>query len=101
MDDSLEEGWCASISPKIEGRLQKKFVTTALLGPFLKRRYDVEQIANISYGNAGVRNLLDVYRHRSHPTGCPTLVHLHGGGYVSRRKNSQSLPLIYQFAGQG
>ena len=101
LDDSLEEGWRASINPKIEGRLQKKFFAKALLGPFFKRRYDVERIANISYGNAGVRNLLDVYRHRSHPTGCPVLVHLHGGEYVSGRKNSQSLPLIYQLASQG
>ena len=101
LDDSLEEGWRTSINPKIEGRLQKKFVTKALLGPFFKRRYDVERIANISYGNAGVRNLLDVYRHRSHPMGCPVLVHLHGGEFVSGRKNSQSLPLIYQLASQG
>ncbi|MGG4265560.1 alpha/beta hydrolase [Peribacillus simplex] len=101
LDDSLEEGWRASINPKIEGRLQKKFVAKALLGPFFKRRYDVERIGNISYGNAGVRNQLDVYRHRSHPTGCPTLVHLHGGEFVGGRKNSQSLPLIYQLASQG
>ncbi|MFJ5624843.1 alpha/beta hydrolase [Peribacillus loiseleuriae] len=101
LDDSLEEGWRASINHKIEGRLQKKFVAKALLGPFFKRRYDVERIANISYGNAGVRNLLDIYRHRSHPTGCPVLVHLHGGGFVRGRKNSQSLPLIYQLASQG
>lgn len=101
LNDGLEEGWRASIDPKLEARLQKKFAAKALLGPFFRRRYDVQRIANISYGHAGVRNQLDVYRHRSHPTGCPVLVHLHGGGYFSGRKNSQSLPLIYHLASRG
>jgi hypothetical protein len=95
LDVSLEEGWSASINPNIKGRLQKNFFAKALLGPFFKRPYNVERITNISYGNAGVRNLLDVYRHHSHPMkGCPVFVHLHGGEIVSGRKNSQSLPLI-------
>jgi acetyl esterase/lipase len=29
------------------------------------------------------------------------LIHFHGGGYTSGRKNSQSLPLIYRLASQG
>ena len=101
MNDSLEKKWRTTINAKFERRLQKKFSFTALLGPFFKRRYDIERIANINYGNAGMRNQLDVYRHRSHPTGCPTLVHLHGGGFVGGKKNSQSLPLIYQLASKG
>ena len=101
MNDSLEKTWRTTINPKNERRLQKKFSFTALLGPFFKRRYDVVRIANINYGNAGMRNQLDVYRHRSHSTGCPTLVHLHGGGFVGGKKNSQSLPLIYQLASKG
>jgi acetyl esterase/lipase len=72
-----------------------------LLVPFLRRRSDVERIANLSYGNAGRRNRLDVYRHRSRPSGAPVLVHLHGGGYHNGRKNTQSLALIYRLASQG
>jgi acetyl esterase/lipase len=72
-----------------------------LLAPFLRRRSDIERIANLRYGPAGRRNLLDVYRHRSRPSGAPILVHLHGGGYYGGRKNSQSLPLIYWLASQG
>jgi acetyl esterase/lipase len=72
-----------------------------LLVPFLRRRADVERIANLGYGSAGRRNRLDVYRHRSRPNGAPILVHLHGGGYYSGRKNSQSLPLIYGLASRG
>ncbi|WP_020548076.1 alpha/beta hydrolase [Embleya scabrispora] len=72
-----------------------------LLGPFLRRRRDVERTANIEYGDAGRRNLLDVYHHRSRPSGGPVLIHLHGGAYDRGRKNSQSLPLIYRLASQG
>ncbi|NUR88228.1 MAG: alpha/beta hydrolase, partial [Nonomuraea sp.] len=69
--------------------------------PVLKRRGDVRRIPNLSYGDAGRRNLLDVYQHRSRPQGAPVMIHLHGGHYDSGRKNSQSLPLLYRLAGQG
>jgi acetyl esterase/lipase len=72
-----------------------------LVTPFVRRRSDVERIANLRYGPAGRRNRLDVYRHRSRPNGAPMLVHLHGGGYYSGRKNSQSLPLLYRLASRG
>jgi acetyl esterase/lipase len=72
-----------------------------LFGPFFVRRGDVERVANISYGDVGARNLLDFYRHRSHPSGCRTLVHLHGGALVRGRKDREALPLIYRLASQG
>ena len=72
-----------------------------LFRPVFAGRREVEHVANIRYGNAGKRNLLDVYHHRSRPGGGPILIHLHGGGYVSGRKNSQSLPLLHRLASQG
>ncbi|SNT57599.1 Acetyl esterase/lipase [Actinomadura meyerae] len=72
-----------------------------LLSPLLRRHRAVERVANISYGPEGKRNLLDLYRHRSLPTGAPVLIHLHGGGYKGGRKNSQALPLLRHLAGQG
>jgi acetyl esterase/lipase len=72
-----------------------------VVAPYFRRRRDVTRIANISYGDAGRRNLLDVYVHRSRPAGAPILIHLHGGGYSGGHKNSQSLPLIYHLASQG
>ena len=58
-------------------------------------------MADIPYGDAGRRNLLDLYRHRTHPAGSPVLIHLHGGGYTQGRKNTQSLPLLYRLASPG
>ena len=61
----------------------------------------VERVADISYGDAGRWNTLDVYRHRSRPSGCPTLVYLHGGGFRSGRKNREARLLLYRLAGRG
>ncbi len=72
-----------------------------LVAPYLFRRRDVERVANLRYGNAGRRNALDVYRHRSHPAGAPVLVHFHGGTFRSGKKNRQARALLYRLASQG
>ncbi len=65
------------------------------------RRRDVERVANISYGDAGMRNRLDVYRARSLPRNAPVFVHFHGGMLMRGRKNREALPLLYQLASHG
>ena len=45
--------------------------------------------------------MLDVYRHRSRPTGCPTLVHLHGGAFRRGRKSKEARLLLYRLASRG
>jgi acetyl esterase/lipase len=72
-----------------------------LFAPFLYRRRDVERVNNIRYGEAGRANLLDVYRPRSHPSGGPTLVHLHGGAFVMGRKSREARALLYRLASEG
>ncbi len=67
--------------------------------PILHRR--VERVADLSYGQAGTSNLLDVYHHRAHPTGGPTLVYLHGGAFRSGTKRREGRPLILRLAAQG
>jgi acetyl esterase/lipase len=67
----------------------------------LPRRRDVERVANISYGEAGSKNLLDVYRRRSHRSGGPVLIHLHGGAFRRGRKSREARPLLYRLASQG
>src|SRR5262249_61261440 len=44
---------------------------------------------------------LDVYRHRDRPTGCPTLLQGHGGGWVLGSKNEQGIPLMLPLASHG
>lgn len=73
----------------------------ALFAPLAVRRSDVERVADISYGDAGRWNTLDVYRHRSRPSSRPTLVHLHGGGFRSGRKSREARLLLYRLASRG
>jgi acetyl esterase/lipase len=61
----------------------------------------VERVANIRYGPAGRRNLLDLYRHRSHPSRRPTLIYLHGGAFRFGSKRFGARPLLYRLASQG
>jgi acetyl esterase/lipase len=102
LPDAFGSGWRAEIDPSLAPRPRRQLpLVRAMLNPFIRRRGDVERIANISYGPAGRMNLLDVYRHRSRPADSPVLVHLHGGRFVSGAKNRESLPLLYRMASRG
>ena len=102
LSESLGSAWRAELDPALAASLRRRLPSARILfGPFFFRSRDVERLANISYGDAGKLNLLDVYRHRSHPSGCPTLVFLHGGAFRSGKKNREARPLIYRLAGQG
>jgi hypothetical protein len=93
MEEALGAGWRTAIDPELAARLRRRLpLARILLLPLWRRRRDIERVANIPYGDAGRRNLLDLYRHRARPSGGPVLIHLHGGGYYRGRKNSQSLP---------
>ena len=102
MAEALGADWRSAIDPELAARLRRHLpLARILLLPLSRRRRDVERVADIAYGDAGRRNLLDLYRHRAHPSGGPVLIHLHGGGYTQGHKNSQSLPLLYRLASQG
>ncbi len=98
----LGAGWRASVDAGMAAGLRRRLpVGRILFGPFFVRRRDVERVPDISYGGAGARNLLDVYRHRLHPSGAPTLVYLHGGGFVGGKKSREARPLLYRLASRG
>ncbi|GAA1860291.1 alpha/beta hydrolase [Asanoa iriomotensis] len=72
-----------------------------LLAPLAVRRRDVTRVANLSYGDAGRRNLLDVYHGRDRPTGGGVLVFMHGGGFRTGHKNREGRALLNHLAAQG
>jgi acetyl esterase/lipase len=76
-------------------------ILRVLAVPVPVRPRQVERVRNLSYGDAGRRNLLDVYRHRSRPAGAPTLVYLHGGGYSSGHKHREARALLHRMAIEG
>ncbi|MFI8091862.1 alpha/beta hydrolase [Streptomyces sp. NPDC086080] len=106
VEDALSEGlgvgWRSALDPGTAARLRRRPpLARILLRPFLVRRRDVERVADIRYGEASRRNLLDIYRHRSRPEGAPTLVYFHGGGFSSGRKDREARPLLYRLASRG
>ena len=98
LDRALAEGLGAAMIPRRTGPLPWARI---LICPVLMRRRGVRRVANISYGDAGRHNRLDVYRPRSPVAGAPVFVHFHGGGMVIGKKNRESLPLLYHLASQG
>jgi len=100
---AVQEALDAAIGPADPASARRNRVPLGpvLLKPFYARRRDVERIADIAYGEHGVRNMLDVYVRRDRPQHAPVLVHLHGGAWVTGKKNRQGLPLIYHLAHAG
>ncbi|GAA3235814.1 alpha/beta hydrolase [Actinocorallia longicatena] len=72
-----------------------------LVLPLRVRRRGVVRVADLSYGPAGKRNRLDVLHRRDLPKGGPVLVHFHGGGYFSGRKNREARQLLHRLAAHG
>jgi acetyl esterase/lipase len=63
----------------------------------------VKRMSNLSYGDAGRRNRLDLYRRRSGGSAGPVLIHLHGGGFsfLPGRKSFYARRLLFRLARQG
>jgi acetyl esterase/lipase len=63
----------------------------------------VTRISNLSYGDAGRRNRLDLYRRRGGGGDGPVLIHLHGGGFsfLPGRKSFYARRLLFRLARQG
>ena len=75
--------------------LRKFFVPLAFRHP------DVERVVDVRYSEEHPRHRLDVYRRKDAPTGCPTLLQVHGGAWVIGDKREQGRPLMLQLAARG
>lgn len=82
--------------------LSDGIVTRQWLKPFSFRRDGVRVHSHISYGEAGKRNLLDVYQPvNPRPGGSPVLLQVHGGAWMIGEKEQQAKPLMYHMAQRG
>lgn len=90
------------IRPAVAERFAPGVDWRALVLPFPIRHPEVERIRDITFSEGpGYRLRLDVYRHRARPEKCPTLLQVHGGGWVLGSKNEQGLPLVTHLASRG
>ena len=82
--------------------LSDDVVSRSWLKPFHFARDGVRKHTHISYGDAGERNLLDVYQPIAKREGpFPVLLQVHGGAWVIGKKEEQAKPLMYHMAERG
>jgi acetyl esterase/lipase len=102
LQDGLGAGFFRKIRPELASLLRAGAPFYRWARPFhVHDREHVERIKDISYGPAGRRNLLDIYRPRVAAQGCPVLLQIHGGAWVFGRKDNQGVPLMNEMARQG
>jgi acetyl esterase/lipase len=106
IERALRDGFGADYGQHVDPALAAQFrhrvaLAPVLMKPFASRRRDVVRVKDLAYGDAGVRNMLDVYHHRARPANAPVLLYIHGGAWTTGKKDQQGLPLIYHFAARG
>jgi len=106
VDGALREGLGQGYEQRIRPEQRKHFAEgirwRSVLMPFPLRHPEVERIADIQFDRQkGINLRLDVYRRRDRPQNCPTLLQIHGGGWVIGDKREQALPLMLQLASRG
>ncbi len=100
--DALGADYQERILPAVREQLAPAVDWRQILLPFPMRHAEVERIRDVEFCRPGARGLcLDVYRRRDRPTNCPTLLQIHGGGWMVGSKNEQGIPLMLQLASRG
>ena len=70
--------------------------------PFVSSARVCASTATSAYGDAGKRNLLDIYHpHEPREGGFPVLLQVHGGAWMIGEKEQQAKPLMYHMAQRG
>jgi acetyl esterase/lipase len=85
----------------VGAKLPRRSNVATLLTPLPLRPRSVERIADVVYGDAGVRNLLDVSVRRTRPSQAPTLIYFHGGSFRGGHKHREGRPLLHRLACHG
>jgi len=102
LEAGLGPNWAEEIPTRSDGPLAPAIDWRRVLLPFPIRHREVERVRDIVFTRAAGRDLkLDVYRHRDRPSGCPTLLQIHGGAWILGSKNEQGLPLMHHLAARG
>lgn len=102
LHEGLGSDWREIVGPEHAVKSRRSLPYSRIVfAPFVTRHFGVEQLANVRYGDAGEHNLLDVYRHRSRPSGAPTLLYFHGGAFRSGSKSREAGALLDWLASQG
>ncbi|NUQ78219.1 MAG: alpha/beta hydrolase [Polyangiaceae bacterium] len=99
--EALGNDYTTRIAPERLSPLDAPPALAQILVPFAMGHPDVERTADISYGEHGRRNHLDIYRARAGGSKRPVLIQVHGGAWIIGRKEQQGLPLMVHLALEG
>ena len=100
--DAFGPDYRAAIPPELAASAQPGVDWRRLVLPFSMKDPDVEVERDIVFHRDGRLKLkLDVYRNRSHPTGAPVLLYIHGGAWVLGDKREQGVPMMTYLAAHG
>jgi acetyl esterase/lipase len=107
--DVLTESLCAALGKGYADRLRHDVPTNSKVTlrqiwfPRLTERKRYLQNENLSYGDGGIRNNLDIWRRKDLPLDgrAPVLIQIHGGAWVTGSKRGQGYPLMAHMAEKG
>jgi acetyl esterase/lipase len=101
LDDEIEPLWRDTVAA--ESIAPNRLWARILFAPLPLFHPGVTRISNLSYGDAGRRNRLDLYRRQAGGSGGPVLIHLHGGGFslAPVRKSFYARRLLFRLARRG
>ena len=99
LGDELDAGQ-ETMAPRQEVHLPRRRIVQ---GPLYNWRKDYVKGPSLSYGQAGRRNQLDIWKRPDLPlnANAPVLVQIHGGGWVVGSKDHQATPLLAHMADRG
>jgi acetyl esterase/lipase len=109
--DVLDEALVDDLGPEYRKRIDEPFsplpdvalTRRSLLLPDLRRPRRYVAASDLTYGDAGRRHSLDVWRRADLPAdaGAPVLLQVHGGAWVVGEKRGQAQPLMAHLAERG
>lgn len=99
---ALGADYRTAIAPDLSAQVADGLAWRDIAIPFPMRHPEVERIRDITFARVNGLNLkLDVYRPRRRSERCPTLLQIHGGGWMLGSKNEQAIPLMLHLAARG
>ena len=102
LNRGLGDGYRNAIARQRREVLCDTIVSRSWLRPFKFARDGVRVHSHISYGDAGKRNLLDIYQPiNPREGGSPILLQVHGGAWIIGSKEEQAKPLMYHMSQRG
>jgi acetyl esterase/lipase len=99
--EAFGDGYRARIAESFAAHIDSPVVRREVVIPRIPRHPAIKRVRNLSYGEFGRRNRLDIFHPREVPAKAPVLLQVHGGAWVIGEKHQQGQPLMAHLAARG